>query len=617
VSAVAKTIDISVQPLGLKARGECGQTLRKILQELGVELSSTCNGLGRCGKCRVVVSRVQTAVGEPTAAEREHISAQELLAGFRLACQARAQGNVEVCVPKDSMIWRTRLQTEGVETSVEPLPLVKKLYVELSKPTLRSLEPDLERLMRKICEHNVRPSYLPPQILEDLPETLRIANWKVTATVWGCKEILDVEEGNTTKASYGFSFDVGTTKIAAYLLNLSTAETVAISSMVNPQVKYGDDVISRIAHAVRGETERKELQLEALEGINQLAAECCSKHGIDPRHIYEATVVGNTAMHHLLLHICPKHLALSPYVPAVKRALNLKAHQLNLRINPHANIHFLPVIAGFVGSDCVADILATSIFQEEDPCLLLDIGTNTEVVVGNKKRMLACSCASGPAFEGAHVRHGMKASSGAIESAEVDTETLEVRFRTIDNAEPRGLCGSGVVDIVAEMLKAKIVDSEGAIRHDANSSRIRVNDHGQLEFVIVQEGKTGPRDIVVTQRDIREIQLAKAAIRTGISILMQEIDIRLDQIAHMYIAGAFGTYIDPASARLIGMIPYVPLSIIMSVGNAAGMGARMALMSSKARSMCEKISHNVEYVELAAHSDFRSTFMESLRFPYR
>jgi len=556
-------------------------------------------------------------VTRPSETEQEHLSSDELSSGVRLACQVRAQGAIEMLVPRESAVARVRLQMEGIERKVKPLPLVKKYFIKLQRPTLGSLEPDLERLRRSLPEDNVRHCSLPLEILRLLPEVLRNANWNTTATVWNKREILDVEAGDMTNACYGLAVDIGTTKMVCYLVNLTDGKTVTVSSMVNPQVLYGDDVIARIAHALKGEKEKEELQERVLEGVNQLIAECCSKHGINARQIYEATMVGNTAMHHLLLGVSPRHLALSPYVPAVKGSLNLKAKELGLQVSPYANVYFLPVIAGFVGSDCVADILASRIFREEDICLLLDIGTNTEVVVGNKKRLLACSCASGPAFEGAHIKHGMKASSGAIESVQIDPETLEVRFRTIDDGEPRGLCGSGIVDIVAGMVRARIIDENGTIRRDADTARIRVSKNGVREFIVVQTGEEEAEDIVVTQEDIRKIQLAKAAIRTGISILMQEMNVELEQIGRVYMAGAFGSYVDPSSARMIGMIPSVPLSIVTSVGNAAGTGARMALVSSKARRTCERISRSVEYIELATHSNFRSTFAESLRFPYR
>jgi len=616
VSAVRKTVDVFIQPFGLRRRAERGQTLYEVFREARIELTSICGGLGLCGKCRVVVTKGKEAIGKPTEAEQRHLLTQELSNEVRLACQVRVQGNIEVYVPMGSMVTRIRLQTEGIETQVEPLPLVKKFYVELSKPTLQSLEPDLERLIRSLREYNVQPKYMPPEILRILPETLRVADWKVTSTVLDNKEILDIEGGNTSNACYGLAVDVGTTKIASYLMNLITGENFAVSSMINPQFSHGEDVITRITYAMKGETERQELQRKVVEGINHLIAEGCSKCGVAPPNIYDATVVGNTAMHHLLLGINPKYLALSPFVPAVKGPLNLKAKELNLNINPQANVHFLPVIAGFAGSDCVADILALGLLKEEDPCLLLDIGTNTEVVVGNQRRLMACSCASGPAFEGAHIKHGMKASSGAIESVRIDPDTLDVAFRTIDNVEPRGFCGSGIVDTVAELLKVGIIDENGAINREVNSPRIRLSKEGEWEFVVVRLGEAGPQDVVVTQGDIREIQLAKGAIRTGVSILMQEMDVKPKQVKHVYIAGAFGTYITPSSAKVIGMIPDTPLNIITSVGNAAGTGARMALVFSKARRICEKISNVVEYVELAAQSDFHSVFMESLSFPH-
>ncbi len=520
-------------------------------------------------------------------------------------------------IPKESIVTLIRLQTEGIETKVNPLPLVKKSYVEIAEPTLQSPEPDLERVIKSLRERSIQPSCISPKILSILPETLRSAGWKATFTVWNDREIIDVEEGNSSKICYGLAIDVGTTKIACYLIDLMTGRTVALSSAINPQIWYGEDVITRISYAKKGKTEKKELQSKVVDGINRLIAECCLKYRVAPRHIYEAAVVGNTVMHHLLVGINPEYLALSPYVPASKCPFDFRAQELNLDINPQANIHFLPIVAGFVGSDCVADILATGLFKAKDPCLLLDIGTNTEVVVSNQNRLLACSCASGPAFEGAHIKYGMKAARGAIESVKIDVDTLEVTFRTIGNVKPEGLCGSGVVDVAAEMLTAGIIDQNCRIMCNVDTPHIRMNRDGEREFVIAHAGKTSPRDIVVTQRDLREIQLGKGAILTGISILMQEMNVKADDILHLYIAGAFGTYINPVSAKAIEMIPNVPLDIVGIVGNAAGMGARMALISSKARVMCERISSRVEYVELAAHPDFERVFLRSLRFPNR
>ena len=610
------TVKVVILPLGIPVEAEKGQTLYEVFLKAGIEITTICGGSGKCGKCRVITDDYGFEnTSSPTDAEKESLSAEELSRGIRLACQVEVQGNIEVYVPKESLNTRIRLQTEGIETGIAPSPLVRKYYAELPRPTLHNIEPDLERLLEPLSEIETHSPSLSPHLLRNLSETLRRANWKVTTTVWESREIIHVEEGNTTQHCYGFAFDLGTTKLASYLLNLATGETVATSSMVNPQVSHGEDVMTRIQHAMKGEKERDEIQDKIVDGINQLIAECCEKGGVDPHHVYEVAIVGNTAMHHLLLGITSKYLASSPYVPAVKGSLNIRARELKLDVNPEANIHFLPLIAGFVGSDCVANIFATGILEEEDLSLLLDIGTNTEVVIGNKDRLLACSCASGPAFEGAHIKHGMKASGGAIEHVKIDPNNLDVFLRTIDDVEPRGLCGSGIVDAIAEMLRVGIINKEGTMRLVEGSHIVKVNDADEKEFVIVKAEGGSHRDIVVSQKDVREIQLAKGAIRAGIDILMQEMGVEPEQIKRVYLAGAFGTYIDSASARAIGMIPNFSPTIITSIGNAAGTGARMALISSLARETCEVISRNVEYVELGVHPDFQSIFIRSLNFP--
>jgi uncharacterized 2Fe-2S/4Fe-4S cluster protein (DUF4445 family) len=606
--------DIVINPIGSRIRTKKGTTLLQAIRKSGLELTAHCNGLGRCGRCRVQITSGPAAINQPTEAELKHLTPQELSGGIRLACQVPARGKVEINIPDESIIRRVRLQTEGLETEVQLAPLVRKIPLELSKPSLQSLQPDLERVLGDLLRHNTRPGLIPLKTLSDLPQVLRSANWKVTATVWDNREILDVEKGNTSAVCYGLAVDIGTTKLACSLVNLATGDTEATSAMVNPQILYGEDILARIAYVMRNESGRRDIQKEVIEGINHLTAECCSKHKVSSRNIYEATMVANTAMHHLLLGIFPDHLALSPYIPAVKGALNIKAGELGLNINADANIHFLPVIAGFVGSDCVADVLATGLFGEKDNCLLLDIGTNTEVVIGNRNRMLSCSCASGPAFEGGHLKHGMQAMSGAIEKVALEPGSLKVSFSTVDNDLAKGICGSGILDCIAEMLKAGVINTKGLIQRDPWLPGVRKNKDGETEFVIVPAGKA-TRDIVVTQGDIGTIQLAKGAIYAGILILMQEMKIKPGELKHVYIAGAFGSHINPINARAIGLLPDVPLQTIRSVGNTALTGAKMALVSKKARRTCEKISDKVEYIELAAHPDFHSVFIESLRFP--
>lgn len=610
------TTNVVILPFGITIETQKGQTLFDVFLEAGIEATTICGGSGKCVKCRIIIDdQGFKKTSKPTNIEKNALSSEELSSGTRLACQVEVKENLEVYIPRESLNTRLRLQTEGIETDVSPFPLVRKLFAELPKPTLKNVEPDLERLLKHLSELEINSYSVPPDLLRNLSEELRSASWQVTTTIWNNHEIIHVEEGDTTQLCYGLAIDLGTTKLASYLMNLITGKTITTASMVNPQVSYGEDIMTRIQYAMNGEKERSSIQEKIVDGINQLISRCCIKSGVESHHIYEVTIVGNTAMHHLLLGITSKYLALSPYVPVVKESLNIKAKEMNLGVNPEANIHFLPLIAGFVGSDCVANILATGILEKEDYSLLLDIGTNTEVVVGNKEHLLACSCASGPAFEGAHIKHGMKASGGAIEHVKIDLNNHEVFLKTIDNANPKGLCGSGIVDTIAEILRVGIINKQGTMQLESNSPKVRLNNDGVREFVVIQEGKGSPRDIVVTQKDIREIQLAKGAIRTGIDILMYEAGVEQQQIKQVYLAGAFGTYIDSASAKAIGMIPNFSPNIITNIGNAAGTGARMALISCKAREECKKISRNVEYVELAVHPDFQSVFISSLNFP--
>lgn len=552
------------------------------------------------------------AGNEPTENELERLTTRELSQGFRLACQLRVEGAIEISIPPEGLASRVAFQTAGIETKLPRLqPAIKKYYVEVAEPSFQSLEPDAERLVQSLRRYNFRRLHFSVQTVLNVPDTLRKAGWKVTVVIQNDRDILAVEEGDTRYACYGLAIDVGTTKIACHLVDLLTGESVAASGKINPQVSYGSDILSRITYASNSAEHRHELKAKVLHEINELIAELCTKSAVDPNHIYAATIVGNTAMHHLLLGICPAYLSESPYVPAIKAPMEIRADDLGLGIQPQANVHFLPLIAAFVGADCVAAILATRLFSQRNYCLLLDIGTNTEVVLGNRDRIVSCSCASGPAFEGGHVKQGMQASEGAIEHVTIDPETLHVCFQTVGNGAPRGLCGSGIIDTVAQMLRTGLIDVKGMMKHDEQTGRVRINEDGEAEFVLSEE----PAEIVISQKDVAAIQLAKAAVFTAITILMREMQISVKQIVRVYIAGAFGASIDPANAITIGLIPPVPLASVRNVGNAAGTGARIALVSTKQMQLCKTISNRVEYVELAAHPDFHPTFFEALRFP--
>ncbi len=609
--------EVIFQPEGKRVKIPDGKTILEAAKISGVDLISICGGLGKCGKCRVIIKEGKDKTNPPTSIERTILSKDEIDAGYRLACQTIVKGSLVVWVPEESRTGRQRLQIEGIETLVELEPCVKKYFIELPKPDLHDIRSDTDRLLDELKKvygfNNLKLDY---NVLLHLPSILRKGDWKVTVTIWNKRRIIDVEPGNTTKRIFGYAVDIGTTKIAGYLLDLNTSVVLAVDSLMNPQVSYGEDVISRITYASHGQDKLMDLQKAVIKGVNHVLKNLLEKTGVSSKEVYEMTVVGNTAMHHIFLGICPKYVALAPYAPAMKSGIDVKAQELGVNINPNGNIHVLPVIGGFVGADTVAVILATGIHQRDELCMALDIGTNTEVVLGNKSNILAVSCASGPAFEGAHIKYGMRAASGAIERVKIDPKTLEVEYQTIDDIKPYGICGSAMVDILAEMLKAGIINISGAFNKNIKSSRLRQGENG-FEFVLAWKDETSiGKDITVTQRDIREIQLAKAAIHTGCTILMQKLNISKSDIDMLFIAGAFGSYIDPKSARTIGMYPEISLNKVQIVGNAAGTGARMALVSKSIREEAEEISRKVRYIELGAEPDFQAEFLNSHFLPH-
>ncbi|MCX8171158.1 MAG: ASKHA domain-containing protein, partial [Candidatus Bathyarchaeota archaeon] len=553
--------NVVFQPEGRRIKVPLGNTILEAAKAAGVDLTSICGGLGKCGKCRIMIEDGISNTNPLTEHERKILSDLDISFGYRLACQTIVKGPLLVRIPEESRTGRQRLQVEGIETPVNPEPIIEKYFVELPIPSLQDIRSDVDRLLDTLNEkYGLEKLSIDYSVLLNLPSILRESGWKVTVTVLDRRTVISVEPGDTTKRLFGCAFDIGTTKIAGYLLDLNVGTVLAVYSLMNPQVSYGEDVISRIAYASKGSSELVELQKTVINGVNQILKELTDKTGIHLEEIYEMTVVGNTAMHHLFLGICPKYVALSPYPPVTKRSIDVKAKDLGVEINKNGNVHLLPLIGGFVGADTVAVILATKIYERDDLCMALDIGTNTEVILGNKDEMLACSCASGPAFEGAHIKHGMRAASGAIEKVKINIDSLEIEYKTIDGVKPRGICGSAMIDAVAEMFKAGLIDVFGAFNKSISSKRLRIGDDG-YEFVLAWKNETATgNDIVITQRDIREIQLAKAAIHAGCMILMEKMGVREADISTLFIAGAFGSYIDPKSARTIGMYPEIPLN---------------------------------------------------------
>lgn len=612
---MTKEVDVAFQPEGMHVRIESGQTILEAAKLGGVDLVSTCGGKGDCGKCRVIVTERKN-IGPLTKIERQLLSADEIGAGYRLACRTTVNSRIAARIPEESRTGKQRLQVEGIKTHVRLDPLVKKYFVKLPSPTLGDNQADVDRLLDLLkVKHHMKDLRVNLRVLQELPPMLRERERDATVVVWNDRVIIDVEPGSTIQRVFGYAVDIGTTKLAGYLLDLTTGEVLAVESLINPQIPYGEDIIARITYALKGPGKQKQLQQLIITALDQILKVLLEKSGVRTEEVYEMTVVGNTAMHHLFLNICPKGLALSPYAPAVRTGLDINPKEVGTSMNPDGNIHVLPVVAGFVGADAIAVALATEVYKRSELCLVLDIGTNTEILLGNKNGLMACSCASGPALEGAQIKHGMRASTGAIERVQIDSATLEVRYQTIDDVKPCGMCGSAIVDVTAEMLKAGIINVMGAINREIRSPRLRSKNEPEFVIAFKKETSTG-QDITITQKDIREIQSAKAAIHTGALTLMKKRGVVEKNIDLVFIAGAFGSYIDPKNARLIGMYPEIGLEKVKVVGNAAGTGARMALVSKMARNQAEEISRRIRYVDLATEPDFQTEFCNSLSIPY-
>jgi len=610
-------VTVTFEPEGSKVKASVGSTVLNVAKEAGISIRSECGGKGLCGKCRIIIMD-KDAVSGLTEAEKKHLSQLDIDRGYRLACQTKIFKNVVVTVPMESRLGILKVNIMGKERNVNVNPFIKKLHVVVPKPTPSDTKPDFERLVEILRRRfkDLSDIHIDYEVLKKMPDVLRNAHWDVTLVIWNTYKIIEIELGDTSGEVFGLAVDIGTSKIVGHLVDLTSGKTVAMGWIENPQIAYGEDIITRITYASTSDANLETLQKLTVDGLNKVLHEVCEKAGVDPNKIYEILVVGNTAIHHLFFGIQPKYVALSPYVPAVKGTLSLAARDLNVRANPHGVVTALPIVAGFVGADAIADVLATGIYESEENSLLIDIGTNTEIFVGNKDDLICCSCASGPAFEGAHIRYGMKAVTGAIERIRIKPD-LKVEYETIGNVKPRGLCGSAVIDAIAEMFKHGIINNRGRFNPNIETPRLRRGYDG-WEFVIAwrDETMTG-REITVTQKDITEIQLAKAAIYSGCSILMKRRKFREEDIDVLFIAGAFGNYVNPENAKIIGLIPDIPTEKIRFVGNTAIAGAKMALISKEVRDVAEYLARVIRYHELAADADFNSEFLNALLIPNR
>lgn len=594
---------IEFQPIGRHVEGQEGQSILDIARDVGVGIASLCGGQGVCGACRVQI--LGGHVSPPTPLEQEAFSAEELASGYRLACLAYPLGDLKVYIPPRSLTTEQRLQIEGQSLLADVAPAVRGIAVRLSEPTLTDLRADVTRLTDALLqEPGVDGVTVDLALLRRLPDQLRREKWAATVGLRG-REVVSFHSAG--RGPLGLAVDLGTTKVAGYLLDLTTGETLGADAIMNPQIPYGEDVMARITYVLQQTDGGGTLRRVVVEGLNHLAQGLCTHVGRHPDDIAEAVVVGNTAMHHLFLGLPVSQLGLSPYVPAVADALDLKARDLDLALAPGAYVHFLPNVAGFVGADHVAMLLATGLWEEDKVMIGLDIGTNTEVALKAGDRLLTCSTASGPAFEGAHIRFGMRAATGAIERVHLADSRVECQ--TIGDAPPVGLCGSGILDAVAQLRLAGVLDRRGKMKAHP---RTRQGEKG-LEFVLVDATESGVgEDITISRADVSEIQLAKGAMRAGMCILLHEAGLSEADLEGVVVAGAFGTYIDVGSAVTIGMLPPLPLARFQQVGNAAGMGARLVLISTVQRTRALEIARRVEYIELSNDPNFANEFARAV-----
>ncbi|MBU7032250.1 MAG: DUF4445 domain-containing protein [Theionarchaea archaeon] len=587
---------ITFQPSGKRITFQRGRTLLEAAHVLGIPIRSECGGKGLCGKCKVQIKEfTYTEVERYTEEENEYLffTVDELKQGYHLACMVTIDGDLTVYVPETSLLKKQRILVEGVSRKITLDPNVKKIYLNLPNPSLEDNRSDIERIKESV---DFEIANVNLEALQQMPGILRESQFEITLVLLG-DELVQCEKGDTTEQCYGVAFDIGTTTIVGYLMNLNTGKEHAVFAQMNPQIRFGDDVISRINYG-QSEENLERLSMSLRLCLFNIMDELCSRAHVKSEEIYEISIAGNACMHHLFLGISPRSLAVSPYIPVVKEALTVPSTLYGKKM------YILPVIAGFVGADTVADLIAYPFDNKIK--MLIDIGTNCEIILGNEEKILACSTAAGPAFEGAHIKHGMRAAPGAIERVSIDDE---ITLTTIDDDPPLGIAGSGLISLTAELFRNGIIDSSGRLLTDHRFSS-RVRTLGTMkEFMLTDT-------ISLTQKDLREVQLAKAAIFAAQRILLNTYGIEAQNMEEIVLAGAFGSYIPLESAKMIGLIFDFPLKRIKSIGNAAGMGAVLCLLSKKERERAQSLSEDIDYVELSARKDFQQEFMDAMFFPH-
>ena len=591
-----------------------GTTVLEAAARAGLTVETPCGGAGVCGKCRV---QITTGARQPAEPDRNAFSADELGAGWRLGCQTAIRDEAVVMIPESSLFGATHqilTESKGGD-EVELMPAVRKVFVELAAPSLQDDAPDLYRLERQVGRFKADLA-----LLRRLPAVMRSVGFKGTA-VLADHHLIDFEPGDTTGSCYGLAFDVGTTTVAGVLLDLHEGRELAVASQINPQVSYGDDVLSRIQRAGAGPTSLDELRGAVLGAVARMIDTMCAEAAVDRANIYEIVFAGNTTMEHLLCGVDPSQLGHVPFVPAYARGLDISAAEVGVEIHPAGRAYVFPVIGGFVGGDTVAGLLATGLADRDGAVLMVDIGTNGEIVLASEGRLWAASTAAGPAFEGARISCGMRACEGAIEKVLFDED---VHLGVIGDAAPTGLCGSGLIDLAAELLRCGIVSRQGRLLSgrelpgdlpESLRRRVVADEAGGVSFVLAGGEADGP-PIALTQKDVREVQLATGAIRAGINILLRNAGLAGGDLSRVLIAGGFGSFIRRSRAQRIGLLPgEIEHPRIQYVGNASLSGARWALLSTALRRRAEDLARSTTHVELSMDPNFQTEFADAMIFP--
>lgn len=590
-----------------------GITIRDAALELGILIDSDCAGIGTCAKCKV---EIKEGANPATTIEQQLLTAQELKRGVHLACQSPIMSDI-LCIVHPKSVLGEQIMTDGLSREVHLDPDICKVLVRISPSQLGEKYFDFEQLIEILQQQGYTISNYDFQVTRNVARVVRDKDYLVTAVV-DQEYLLAVEPGDTTQMLYGVAVDIGTTTVAIKLVDLTTGDVVAVNSAANPQAAHGSDVVSRLQYIIQHPGGLKRLNQLIIKLVDGLIKNLCDEAGIHPEQIYKVILAGNTVMQHIALDIDPRHLAHKPYTPVFQGPATIHATSLGIEINPHGVVYSIPNLACFVGSDITAVLTILDLDEQDKFQLAIDMGTNGEMVIGSKDRLLCCSSPAGPAWEGACIKWGMRATRGAIERVEI--ENSELHFRTIGGCDPIGICGSGLIDIICGFLRAGVIDKSGRV---LNPAQLPGKANG-LKKLIVHNNKKGNglkiadigsgNSIVVSQNDIREIQLAKGAIASGTKILIAELGISPDEISNVYVAGAFGNHIRAKDVLDLGLIPKIAPEKIKFIGNAALTGSEVILKSKEARKRAEQISQKIEYIEVADRPEFQDNFVNAMHF---